>query len=95
MIECIRDDKGNITAVIEYLIFNNLGQLTEEGDTVFIGELEINPEHRGKKVIRHFIKTILNKYPNAKKCLFFRRYKYPSRDYRMYTREQFELLTKE
>lgn len=95
MIECVRDDKGNITAVIEYLLFNKQGQLTEEGETVFIGEMEINPEHRGKKIIRRFIKTILTKYPKAERCIFFRRYKYPNRDYKTYTRQQFELLTKE
>jgi hypothetical protein len=47
MIECIRDEKGNITAVCEWLLFNEKGLIDEKGETIFIGELEINPEHRG------------------------------------------------
>ncbi len=94
MLEVKRDDKGNMTAVCEYLLFNKLGQLTEEGETMFIGELEINPEHRGNGILKGFIKTLLTKYPKAEQCFFYRRKKYPDRDYRVYTREQFELLTR-
>ena len=101
MIEVTRDAQGNITAVVEYLIFDNNGQLHDEGNQIFIGEVEINPEHRRKQILRTFIKTILNKYPKLERCCFCRFLKYPKdkypdrRDVRFYTRKHFELLTKE
>lgn len=95
MLEVLHNEDGSLKAVMEYLIFNEQGQLNEQGDRVFIGEMEINPQSRGNGVIKGFIKTILNKYPNLKTCVFFREYKYPNRGFRSYTRKQFELLTKE
>jgi hypothetical protein len=94
MIACLRDAEGNITAVIEYLLFNQQGNLDENGDGMFIGECEINPIHRGNGALRELIKMLLAKCPKAKKCVFFRKTKYPEREHRTYTREQFELLTR-
>ena len=95
MIACLRDTEGNITAVIEYLLFNEQGCLDDNGEGMFIGELEINPIHRGNGALKELIKMLLAKCPQAKKCVFFRKTKYPDRERRIYTREQFELLTKE
>jgi membrane-associated HD superfamily phosphohydrolase len=55
---------------------------------MFIGEFEINPEHRGTGVVQYFIKTLYHKNPQAKRLVFLREYKYPGRDARTYTREQ-------
>jgi hypothetical protein len=95
MIEVVRNDKGDITAICEYLIFNNLGGLDEEGNKIFIGDVEINPEHQRKSILRHFIKVLLVKYPKLEQCYFYRKKKYPYRDYRTWTRAKLELLTKE
>ena len=95
MIACLRDQEGNITAVIEYLLFNEKGNLDDNGEGMFIGELEINPIHRGNGALKELIKLLLAKCPQAKECVFFRKTKYPDRECRTYTRQQFELLTKE
>lgn len=94
MLEVIRDENNDLTAVCEYLIFDNQGKLTEEGNVLFVGELEINPKHRGKGLIRYFIKRLMLKYPQLERCLFFRKNKYPKRDCRTWTRDKLELLLK-
>ena len=88
MLEVLHNEDGTIKAVAEYLIFDNEGRLNEEGNRLFVGELEINPLARGNGVIRKFTKTILNKYPKVINIIYFRLYKYPSRGLRVYTREQ-------
>lgn len=87
MIECIRDDKGNITAVCEWLLFNTEGRIDEKGETIFIGELEINPEHRHNGCIQHFIRRGIELNPQAKRIFWFRERKYPGRGYRIYNVE--------
>lgn len=84
MIEVIRDDKGDITAVCEWLLFDNDGRLNENGETVFVGELEINESHRGNGVLKHFIKRGIELNPKAKKIFWFREKKYPGRGMRVY-----------
>jgi hypothetical protein len=89
MIECIRDEKGNITAVCEWLLFNEKGLIDEKGETIFIGELEVNPEHRRNGCIGRFIKSIVfTKAAHAKRIFWFREYKYPDRGPRFYNVEQ-------
>ena len=85
MIDCIRDPKGNITAVVEWLLFNEQGKLDENGKTMFIGELEINPEHRGNGVIKHFIRTLYEGNKHVLRVFWWRKTKYPEREHRMYT----------
>lgn len=87
MIECLRDNEGRIIGVCEWLLFQD-GILHRSGDTMFIGDFEINPEFRGKGTIRHFMKALHDKNPQAKRLVFLRNYKYPDRDPRSYTREQ-------
>lgn len=88
MLEVIRDEQGRMTAVCEWLTFNQEGKLDEHGLTVFIGELEINPEHRGKGVIRQLAREIRKKAPQASRVFWFRMSKYPKRGHRVYTVEQ-------
>lgn len=87
MIECLRDKDGNITAVCEWLLFNNEGKLDEKGETLFVGEFEINPIHRGNGVIKYFIKRGLELAPEAKRWMWFREYKYKGRGPRTYSIE--------
>jgi hypothetical protein len=91
MIECIRDDAGNIVAVCEWLLFKD-GELDETGNVMFIGELEINKGFRGNGVIRKITKSLYDKNPQATHVCFFRKTKYPDRDSRAYTREQITKL---
>lgn len=88
MLEVLHNPDGTIKAVCEYLLFDNEGRLSEEGNRLFVGELEINPQDRGNGVIRKFTKTILNKYLKVSSIIYFRLYKYPERGLRTYTRQQ-------
>jgi GNAT superfamily N-acetyltransferase len=87
MLEVIRDNEGRITACCEWLLFNDKGLLDEKGETIFVGELEINPEHRGNGVIRKLIRRGIERSPHAKRIFWFREYKYPGRGHRMYSTE--------
>ena len=95
MLEIIRDDKGNIKAVCDYLIINKQNRIDKEGSNFIIEEVEINPEYRNNGILRKFIKIMLIKYPKIEIFYFVRGYKYPGRAMRIYTRKQFETLIKE
>ena len=87
MISCLRDDKNRITAVCEWLRFNN-GSLDDNGTDVFIGEIEVNPEHRGNGVFKKMVKEVYDKNKDFLRVIWFRQYKYPDSGPRIYTREQ-------
>jgi len=89
MIELIKD-KGNIVAVVEWLLFNEHCLLDNDGDFLVVCELEINKELNGYKILKEFARIILIKAPSAKRCFFVREYKYKGRKPREYTRKQFE-----
>jgi len=91
MIECIRDDQGRILAVCEWQLFKD-GMIAEDGNLLMVGDLEINPDKRGNGVIRHFIRTLYVKNPQAEYLFFYRNYKYPGRPGRTYTRDQIKKL---
>jgi GNAT superfamily N-acetyltransferase len=93
MLEVLRNINGDMIAVCEYLLFDK-GELSDRGETLFISELEINPEHRGKGLIRYFINTILDKYPKFEWCLFCREKKYPERQPKIWNKSQLERLRK-
>ena len=88
MIECLKNDRGDIIAVCEWLLFNKEGQLDDEGNVILIAELEVNKSHRFNGTIRYFIKKISEKCPTAEKMFFFREFKYPGRKHKVYSREQ-------
>jgi hypothetical protein len=92
MIECIRDPEGRITAVCEWLLFNEKGLIDDKGETIFIGEVEINPEHRGNGTLKEFIKRGIRLNPQAKRIFWFREKKYPGRGYRMYSIERLKKM---
>lgn len=88
MLEVIRNDNGDMIAVCEWLLLNNQGQLDDTADTMFIGEMEINKQYRGQGILKQVIRNLLIKCPQASKCLFFRKGKYPDRNYSLYTRDK-------
>ena len=87
MIEVFRKD-GHIEAVIEW---HSLDGTTIEVDAedVYVMQIEISDNVNGVSVIKQFIRTIMEKNKNAKRCTFVRDFKYPNRKKRVYTREQF------
>ena len=89
MIECLRDDAGRITAVCEWLLFNDEGRLDENGKTVFIGELEINPEHRGNGVFKKMLERLSVNNPGATRVFWLREHKYPGRKPKIYDANKF------
>jgi hypothetical protein len=84
MIAMIRDEEGNITAVCEWFLLDNDGLVSPYGETIFIGELEVNPGHRNGLCLKKFIKLGMELAPNAKKVCWFRETKYPGRKRRLF-----------
>jgi GNAT superfamily N-acetyltransferase len=87
MISCLRDDSGRITAVCEWLTFEG-GQLQDKGTDVFIGEFEVNPEHKGNGVFKKLIRKVYESNPQFRRVFWWREYKYPNSGARIYSREQ-------
>ena len=85
MIDVMRDPEGRITAVCEWLLFNDKGEMDEKGQTIFIGELEISEGHRGNGIIRGFIRRLAGFNPQATRVFWFREKKYPGRGARIYS----------
>ena len=84
MIEVIRNPKGDIIAVCEWLLFNEKGLLDDKGTFIMIAELEINKECRGNGVMKKMIKAIHVRSLGANKVFFWRKIKYPTRDFHIY-----------
>ena len=89
MIEIYYKD-GAMRAVCEYLLFTEDMLIAEHGETMFIGEIIIDPAYRNNGIISYFIKMLLLKHPEAKRCFFYRKEKYPHKDISIYERLQFE-----
>jgi GNAT superfamily N-acetyltransferase len=87
MIAVLRDENNRITAVCEWLTFDG-GQLSDDGKDVFIGEFEVNPEHKGNGVFKKLIRRVYEKNNDFQRVFWFREYKYPGSGPRVYTREQ-------
>jgi hypothetical protein len=87
MIAVLRDESGNITAVCEWLWFDNAGRVTEDGELIFIGELEVNPGHENSGCLKGLLKQVIELAPNAKEIFWFRESKYPGRKHRLFNIE--------
>ena len=92
MIEVVKNEKGYMTAVVEWVLCDEYGRLALGGKYLIVSELIIHKELNGYKTLKQFARTILKKAPLAEQCLFVREYKYKGREPRKYTREQFERL---
>jgi hypothetical protein len=88
MIEVIRDKNGNITAVCEWLLFNETGMIDDKGKALFVGEFEINKEHRGNGVFKKVLRKLYTRNPQATHAMWFRNKKYPGRGLVVKTRDQ-------
>jgi hypothetical protein len=66
MMEQIEDKDGKCVAYIEYSLVNDKGVLDDKGTFIFIRRLWIwSGLGRGYKIIRGFIKTICEQFPQA------------------------------
>lgn len=83
-----------ILAVIEWNTFGPDGVLDDDGYFLYIGEMYIHDSLDGVKTIKQFIRTILDKAPQAEVGFFVREYKYQGRLPRQYKRKQFERLVR-
>ena len=92
MIATLRDDNGNITAVMEYLFFDEEGRMDDNGNIMIVGELEVNPIHRNNGCIKAIVQQILAKHPKIEGCAWARTSKYPNGKVSKYRRDQFEQL---
>lgn len=90
MLEVLRNSSGNITAVCEWLPFNERLEIDQNGTVVFIGELEINKEHRGNGVFKKILRKVYDKNPQALVACWYRNIKYPDRGMVKKTRSQIE-----
>jgi len=88
MLEIIYKKNGDIKAVCEWWMVNKWGYKDPTGEFVWIEDLEVTKSERNNGSIRAFIKIISDKVPSAKYGYFFRQRKYPGREQKTYTREQ-------
>ena len=92
MIEYVKNNDGYVTAFIEWMTFNEYMEVKDDGPYLVVIELFIHDTLHGYKVLKDFVRIILDKAPNAQSCSFVREYKYKGRKPRTYTRKQFEKL---
>ena len=73
MVEVLYDTNGNIKAFCEWQMFNETGVLDDKGTIMFIEEMEMNKDWRGKGLIKEFMIRLLDKAPQMTKCFFLER----------------------
>ena len=67
MMEQIEDEDGKVIAYIEYSLVNDKGVLDDNGTYIFVRRLWIWKQlGKGFSVIKKFIKTICEQFPNVK-----------------------------
>jgi len=79
MLEVIRDKNGNIKAVIEYYVVDEIGNFSPNGVYVWINEFEISKSHQGNGILnisREFYKRITKAVPKVQFGYYWRRRKY-------------------
>jgi hypothetical protein len=86
MIELVKDAEGRMLGVCEYL-FVDKDTLMPSGDTIFVGDIYINPQARGMKVLKKIITRLFDSYPEAIRVHFFRE-KNPNNRGKEYSRAQ-------
>ena len=95
MLETIRDDNGNLQAVIEYYVVDNQGNLCDEGKFIWINQIEISNSVNGHSfgLLKEFAKRIITTYPQAQ-FAYFKRKKYNGR-IRIYSKREWLKIFKE
>lgn len=86
MIEILRDEQGNLKAVCEYYVVDKDGHMKDDGEYVWVNEMEVAPQYRNNGCLRKFVSKIVTMYPQAKYG-YFSREKYNKR-VRMYSKRQ-------
>ena len=73
MLEILKNDTGEIKAVLEWFVVNSQGHLDDKGEYVNIFDMEISSQYRNNGLLKEFFKIILPKVPQAKYGYFERR----------------------
>jgi len=92
LLEYILDDKGNLQAVVNFIVQDNLGRIKDDGEFVYIEDLYINPKLRRGNFIKKLTRKVMLRVPWAKYGWYKRR-KYDLRN-KLYTREQWLRIAK-
>jgi hypothetical protein len=95
MLELIKDEQGNIKACLEWYLVNDKGEFDQQGEFVWVNEVEISPQYRRNGILKEFARIIIKKAPTAKFGYFWRQEKYPNRDMRIYHKVRWLKLLKE
>ena len=88
MIETKTTDTGLIYSYVVYDLVNQTGIKDPNGEYIFIDDLWVHPNFRNNGTIKYYIQTITDKFPQARYGYFVRRWKYPNRKAKMFTRDQ-------
>ncbi len=87
MIETKTTTEGLIYSYVVYELVNQQGYKDPNGEYIFIDDLWVHESYRNNGTIKYYIKTIADKFPQAKFGYFVRRWKYPDRPAKIYDRE--------
>lgn len=91
MISVIKDDNEKVIAHIEWRKVGRSGFDVECGEFIWLQNLWIHPEYRGKGLLQEMIAEILLKAPDAK-WGYFTREKYNNRMSHSYPRSSVERI---
>jgi len=88
VIEILKDNKENIKAVCEWQLVDSNGNFKQNGEFVWISEVEISSQYRNNGILKVFARIIMTKAPQAKFGYFWRQKKYPNRKIKIYHKYQ-------
>ena len=92
MLEIIKNNEGEILGACEFYAVNSKGEYAADGIYCWINEVEISKSAEHKGLLKQFAEIITSKYPQFLFGYFWRKYKYPNRSPRIYTRFQWQNL---
>lgn len=88
MMSVVKYDDDKLKAFMEYLIFDDYGEIDLAGCLMLIGDLYINPGERAGKLWKKMLVGLLKEHPRVMLVRYTRLYKFPDRPGQTYTREQ-------
>ncbi len=96
MLEVIKSNTGEIKACLEWYLVDKDGNFSQQGEFVWINEIEISPQYRNNGILREFIRVVVPKVPlTCRFGYFWRRDKYPNRKIRIWHKSQWLRLLNE
>lgn len=93
MISVSKDDSGKVIAYVEWRQVGQSGFDKLKGEYVWLQNLWIHPDHRGKGILQELITDVLTKAPDAQ-FGYFTREKYGHRMSKSFKRSSVENIVK-